>query len=311
QYITTEYPPSENVTPDINITTIYTPDPDNVTSQVDITTTPVPSFDMAPPIQVDELGIVTGIVIQGRFASPINAYLRIPYAKPPIEELRFKDPEPAETLGERGNPTIDMPKCVQYSEEEQDIVGEEDCLYLNVYVPAQSDTDSALKPVMVFIHGGTFDQGSGRLDQFDPRFLLTEDVIVVTMNFRLGIFGFFHLDDETVGTPGNAALKDQQLALAWVREHISHFGGDEENISIFGQGAGAASVHLHILSPRSTGLFNKAIIQSGTAISPWVMGTENNGDKLAKELELTTENYEELLNTLRTKEAREIFTAAK
>ncbi|GJQ76631.1 hypothetical protein Trydic_g15492 [Trypoxylus dichotomus] len=407
-FYTTDAPPPENVTTDINITTLYptdAPPTENVTTDVNITT--LYTTDAPPPENIGDLGYLSGFVIYDRLSSPINAYLRVPYAKPPVDELRFKDPEPATTLGERNDPRIDMPYCVQYSDDT--IIGQEDCLYLNIYVPnhcikklgelgshrAQDKTaganpsvwevftqplpcitskmsrsfimhanvtafhgissililalafpvhrdcesrqtptnflhlcitslptykdlkevstanDSTAKPVMVFLHGNTFDQGSGRLDQFDPRFLLTKDVILVTVNFRLGIFGFFHLEDEELGTPGNAALKDQRLALAWVKEHIHNFGGDENNICIFGQSAGAASVHFHMLSPRSEGLFHKAIIQSGTALSPWVLGTENNGNKLADKLEETPENNEELLSILRGKEAYEILAAAR
>lgn len=145
------------------------------------------------------------------------------------------------------------------------IIGEEDCLILNVYTPLPKG--DALLPVMVFIHGGGFRDGSGSPLLYGPNYLIDKGVILVTLNYRVEILGFLCLGIEEA--PGNAGLKDQQVALKWVKENIRLFGGDPDKITIFGESAGAASVMYHLLSPLSEGLFNYAIMQSGSATSPW------------------------------------------
>lgn len=107
---------------------------------------------------------------------------------------------------------------------------------------------------MVFIHGGGFRAGSCSEDNYGPDYLVPgNDIILVTINYRLGLLGFLSCEDQSLGVPGNAGLKDQVLALKWIKENIKQFGGDPNNVTIFGQGAGAACVHLHILSPMSKG----------------------------------------------------------
>ncbi|KAB7496322.1 Carboxylesterase NlhH [Armadillidium nasatum] len=132
-------------------------------------------------------------------------------------------------------------------------------------------------PVMVFIHGGGFMAGGA--DFYPPYALMNRDIVLVTIQYRLGIFGFLSTEDSEM--PGNMGLKDQQLALKWIKENIESFGGDSNRITIFGESAGGASVHYHILSPGSKGLFNRAILQSGTAFCPWA--SNNNHRKFAIE----------------------------
>lgn len=143
--------------------------------------------------------------------------------------------------------------------------GSEDCLYLNVYT-------RNLKPntplaVMVFIHGGGYKSGSGNEDNYGPDFLVNHDVVLVTINYRLEVLGFLCLD--TVDVPGNAGMKDQVAALRWVRKNIAQFGGDPENVTVFGESAGGASSALHVLSPMSKGLFKRAIPMSGVPLCEW------------------------------------------
>lgn len=122
-------------------------------------------------------------------------------------------------------------------------------------------------PVMVFIHGGGFVVGnSGTISQ-GPAFLMDEDVILVSISYRLGILGFLSL--ETDEAPGNLGMWDQRQALIWVRQNIASFGGDPDKVTILGESAGSMSVHYHVLSPQSRGLFTGAIMQSGTALSPY------------------------------------------
>ena len=220
-------------------------------------------------VKVNQLGIVSGIQEKLPNGGEFYAYRGIPYAEPPVAELRFKDPKP---LTKFPVPVLDCSKprdiCYQKSMMPINLLaGSEDCLYLNVYTP--KSTGSAKKSVMVFIHGGAFNHGSGDSDFYSPEYLLQEDVVVVTMNYRLHALGFACLPK--MGISGNAGLKDQQMALKWIKDNISAFNGDPESITIFGESAGGASVHLQVLNPISRKYFHKAIIQSGTVLCDWVM----------------------------------------
>ncbi|XP_075213902.1 juvenile hormone esterase-like [Lycorma delicatula] len=146
--------------------------------------------------------------------------------------------------------------------------GNEDCLFINVHTPKMPCVrKNNVLPVMVWIHGGGFTFGSGNDDEFGPDYLIEYDVIIVTFNYRLGVLGFLSLGNSDV--PGNAALKDQNLALKWVHDNIKNFGGNKYQITIFGESAGSASVHYQTLSPLSLGLFQNVIMQSGCSISNW------------------------------------------
>lgn len=152
---------------------------------------------------------------------------------------------------------------------------------------------------MVFIHGGAFVSGSGDDSIYGPQFLIQHDVVLVTFNYRLETLGFLSLDSPEV--PGNAGLKDQVAALWWIRENIQKFGGDLDNVTLFGQSAGAASVTYHMLSDMSKGLFHKAIAQSGWCIQDWTMGYDavDRAFRVGKELEIETIDKDELLQHLR------------
>lgn len=173
------------------------------------------------------------------------------------------------------------------------VVGEEDCLVLNVYTPLENKIDS-LFPVMVFIHGGGFRDGSGAPFLYGPNYLVKKGVILVTLNYRVEILGFLCLGIEEA--PGNAGLRDQLEALKWIKENIRAFGGDPDNITIFGESAGSASITYHLLSPLSKGLFNRAIMQSGSAIAPWAFQFEplKAASLLAQQLGYETENPKEI-----------------
>jgi acetylcholinesterase len=153
------------------------------------------------------------------------------------------------------------------------LIGSEDCLYLNVHTPNLpiEDTFQPL-PVLLYIHGGgfVFANGTNRQDN-GPDFLIEHNVIVVTINYRLNVFGFLSL--EIPEAAGNMGLKDQVQALKWVKENIKAFGGDENNVTVIGLSAGAASVEYLILSEQSKNLFSKAIIQSGSSLNPWALNS--------------------------------------
>ncbi|XP_013779867.1 acetylcholinesterase-1-like [Limulus polyphemus] len=200
----------------------------------------------------------------------IHSFLGIPYATAPIGKLRFKKAKPITSWFGVFAATKKSPQCVQDVEafpkvqwvSRQEEISE-DCLYLNIWAPKTP----TLKPVLVWIHGGGFNTGSSTNDIYDGTTLAAfGDVIVVSMNYRIGVLGFFSAGTEDA--PGNMGLHDQYLALLWVKNNIFAFGGDPDKITIFGESAGAVSVSLHLVSPWSRGLFNRAILQSGSFYHP-------------------------------------------
>merc|ERR1711892_198669 len=203
----------------------------------------------------------------------------IPYAQSPVGRLRFKAPLPVDKMEGTVDTTKFGSECLQYDVlNKGKLKGSEDCLFLNVYTPSKRFRIQGL-PVLVWIHGGGFTLGSS--NQYDPTKLLQEDVIVVTINYRLGGFGFLSFGNNKIS--GNMGLKDQSLAIDWVRENIGEFGGDPERITLFGESAGGMSAHGHVLSPRNVGKFAGAIAMSGTMLS---FGTELPNDEglVAKQL---------------------------
>ncbi|GLV42339.1 alpha-Esterase-9 [Carabus blaptoides fortunei] len=222
----------------------------------------------------------------------------IPYAKQPAGELRFKAPQNPE-------PWQGIRDCTQEASESisrhmifQFKVGSEYCLYLNVYTPQlATEESSSLKPVMVWIHGGAFITGSSKTDIYGPEYLMTGNVVLVTLNYRLGILGFLSMENPALNVPGNNGLKDIIQALNWVQKNIHTFNGDAGNVTIFGNGAGAAAVHLLMLSPMAEGLFHRAIMQSGCALNPWVKGTQN-VHTIAKVFAFENDNEGEILEML-------------
>ena len=210
----------------------------------------------------------------------ITAYYGIPYAAPPVGELRWKAPQPAADWEGVRDCARASAKCPQLGVASPFFIREfypceeemsEDCLYLNVWTPAQS-TDEKL-PVIFWIHGGAFMTGYGHSAHFDGEHFARQGVILVTLNYRLNIFGWMvskELDAENEkGISGNYGLLDQIAALKWVRRNIASFGGDPENITIAGQSAGAACVQALVCSPLTKGLYAKAIMQSGGGPSPF------------------------------------------
>ncbi|XP_077180755.1 uncharacterized protein LOC143831559 isoform X2 [Paroedura picta] len=203
----------------------------------------------------------------------VTAYLGIPYAEPPVGKLRFQKPvshQPWSHILEATNFGNSCPQIFLSGMPEAETFNantplSEDCLFLNVWVPHPRPSTPAA--VLVWIHGGGFYQGTASLAIYDGAFLAaTQNVLVVSMNYRLGVLGFLSLPP---ACPGNMGLWDQQLALRWVRENAAAFGGDPTRITIFGESAGGASVSYHLLSPGSQPLFARAVLQSGTATAPW------------------------------------------
>ncbi|KAK5646998.1 hypothetical protein RI129_005462 [Pyrocoelia pectoralis] len=254
-------------------------------------------------------GSIQGVVLTTRLGKEFLAYMSIRYAEPPVGKLRFQPPVPVKPWSGTLNGSKIHGKCPQraiYTKADK-TEGDEDCLFINVYTPL--DVRDGL-PVMVYIHGGGYRTGCGSYNCYGPNVLLERDVILVAFNYRLGPLGFLSTGDS--GVPGNNGLKDQNLALRWVKNNIHHFGGNPDRITIFGQSAGGASVHLHILSPKSQGLFQSAILQSGSALMCWAFDRNQNvvfTKSLAKSLKCPTTSNPMMINCLMQKSPYQIIDA--
>ncbi|XP_071476207.1 cholinesterase 1-like [Diadema antillarum] len=241
-------------------------------------------------------------------ASRVAAYTGIPYAEPPIGELRFKRPVAKAVRGEF-DATGDSNACAQplYPGFDMSVLEvSEDCLYIDVFVPERKPRSAA---VMVFIHGGGFQLGARSLPTMMPIPLAAmNDVIVVTMSYRLGVFGFLDTGDDKI--PGNLGLLDQRQALIWIRDNIADFGGDPARVTIFGESAGSASVNYHVLSPMSAGLFSRAIMQSGAVPAPWAEMTAEVAQEmafgLAAAMNCSATTTDEVLTCLKERPASDI-----
>ncbi|XP_044038741.1 neuroligin-2a isoform X2 [Siniperca chuatsi] len=279
------------------------------------------------PIVTTNYGKLRGIKkdLNNEILGPVEQYLGVPYATAPIGDRRFQPPEAPGSWQEIRNATQFAPVCPQnvhgvlpeimlpvWFTDNLDVAAgyiqnqSEDCLYLNIYVPTEDDIrDRRKKPVMLFIHGGSYMEGTGNM--FDASVLAAYgNVIVVTMNYRLGVLGFLSTGDQSA--KGNYGLLDQIQALRWLNENIGHFGGDPERITIFGSGAGASCVNLLILSHHSEGLFHRAIAQSGTAISSWSVNYQplKYTKILARKVGCTYTETADLVDCLRRKNFREL-----
>uniref|UniRef100_A0A7N6AW74 Carboxylesterase type B domain-containing protein n=1 Tax=Anabas testudineus TaxID=64144 RepID=A0A7N6AW74_ANATE len=297
------------------------------------------------PIVTTNYGKLRGIKkdLNNEILGPVEQYLGVPYATAPIGDRRFQPPEAPGSWQEIRNATQFAPVCPQnvhgvlpeimlpvWFTDNLDVAAgyiqnqSEDCLYLNVYVPTEDGPltkkhdessmnkprdedirDRRKKPVMLFIHGGSYMEGTGNM--FDASVLAAYgNVIVVTMNYRLGVLGFLSTGDQSA--KGNYGLLDQIQALRWLNENIGHFGGDPERITIFGSGAGASCVNLLILSHHSEGLFHRAIAQSGTAISSWSVNYQplKYTKILARKVGCTYTETADLVDCLRRKNFREL-----
>ncbi|XP_055700011.1 juvenile hormone esterase-like [Phlebotomus papatasi] len=224
---------------------------------------------LSPPEVCAECGCVRGKFESGRKKS-YDAFYGIPYAEPPVGKLRYESPVPHSGWSGYWDASYPRDNCLQknYFLPGQPVSGSEDCLYLNVYRPSTWKGKKKL-PVMVWIHGGAYLAFSGNPDQFGPEYLMDNgEVILVTLNYRLGILGFLCSGDDAV--KGNFGLKDQQMALQWVATNIEYFGGDSSSVTLAGQSAGATSVNLHMMNSKSQALFHRVILMSGTALTPFI-----------------------------------------
>ena len=209
--------------------------------------------------------------LQGMEDGGVAVFRGIPFARPPVGPLRFRPPERPEPWSGVRDATRFGPAALQAESPAAQVLGiildktDEDCLYLNVWTPA---ADGQRRPVMVWIHGGAFVIGAGSQALYNGAALARRgDVVVVTINYRLGLFGFLRGREFTGGaldSTGNEGMLDQVAALEWVRDEIAAFGGDPDNVTVFGESAGSISVAALLTMPRAQGLFHKAIMQSGS-----------------------------------------------
>ncbi|OWF40001.1 carboxylesterase 1C-like [Mizuhopecten yessoensis] len=230
-----------------------------------------------------KLGDIVGVVEHVR-NEKVYQFRNIPYAEPPTGALRFTKPEARRAWPGTLDATRFGPSCMQillpaYNKFLPNLNQSEDCLLLNIYVPRDM-SQSSNRSVMVWIHGGSYIFGQGML--YDGSYLaLTGDVVVVTINYRLGVFGFLSTSS-TGGLRGNYGLWDQHMALQWVKDNIAAFGGNPNSVTIFGESAGGFSVSLQAIIPQNQGLFQRVIAQSGNAVSRFAYSSLSNMHSVAK-----------------------------
>ncbi|KAK7869853.1 hypothetical protein R5R35_006664 [Gryllus longicercus] len=250
-------------------------------------------------------GLLRGRRVESKAGGTLWSFQGIRYARAPVGPLRFKDAQAPESWEGVRDAFEEGDCCAQFNFMKNKFEGSDDCLFMNVYtrhLPARKDKPL---PVMVFIHGGGFEVGSGEKDYCGPDYLVAEDVIMVSFNYRVGVLGFLFLEE---ASPGNVGLKDQVAALRWVQKNIAAFGGDPGNVTLFGPSAGAVSVHLHTLSPMSKGLFHRVIACSGAALNPWAHQTEPAGTtrRLARAFGCTSDDPHTIVEFLRGVDHKEL-----
>ena len=246
---------------------------------------------ISDPIRVEQ-GLLAGT---NGDSSDIRVYRGVPFAAPPIGDLRWKAPQPPVAWQGVRQATEFSNACWQTQYSSASAIYQaplpklsEDCLYLNIWTLAKSAKDKL--PVMVWIHGGAFTRGSGSSHSYNGEILARKGAVIVTINYRLGIFGFFAHPELTAESAhhasGNYALLDQIAALQWVQKNIAAFGGDPSRVTIFGESAGSWAVNALMASPLAKSLFQRAIGESGGTFSPMktLAQAEKDGEKLAASL---------------------------
>jgi para-nitrobenzyl esterase len=259
------------------------------------------TLDSGAPIVKTRAGAVRGAV-----DSNVRVFLGIPYAAPPVGNLRWQPPEAHASWRDTLDASRAGNSCMQMSFRHGGPEGSEDCLYLNIYTPNPAGTRL---PVMVWIHGGTFINGTGATYN-GSKLAAKGNLIVVTINYRLGPFGFLASRSlDFSGHPsGNYGLLDQQAALRWVKDNIAAFGGDPDNVTIAGESAGAISVGLHLVSPAAAGLFQRAILESGPFFHTRTLAeAENRGDEFVAKLGCDKES--DAAGCMRSKPAAQVLSA--
>ena len=272
------------------------------------------SADAPQAIHVDDVQQLVHIVSGQIEGSPgdhegVLSYKGIPYAAPPLGQLRWAAPQrPVSWHGVR--PAVQYgSRCISaWKSDPNPTPSSEDCLTLNVWTTARKVTDE--RPVMVWIHGGGFEFGSSADPSTDGTRLASKGVVVVSFNYRVGVFGFLaHPELDAEGPSGDYGLQDQLAALRWVQENIGCFGGDPDNVTLFGESAGAHAVGILMASPLSTGLFHKAIGQSGALWDSARGSLETHAEALDRGVTLSKELGTSSLQELRALPAEKVNAA--
>ncbi|KAK9501020.1 hypothetical protein O3M35_002154 [Rhynocoris fuscipes] len=254
-----------------------------------------------------KLGDIKGTERKSRDGKTYYAFTGIPYAKPPVGKLRLKNPVALDEKWDgEFDATNEMPKCIQHQVLVGFLIlGQEDCLYLSVYTPDLNPKEKLA--VLVHMHGGGYRFGDGG-PKSNADYLMDGNVILVNVHYRLGALGFLSAEDEHI--PGNFGLKDQAMALQWLKDNIESFGGDGERITVFGVSAGGASTHYLMISPLTKGLLNGVISQSGAINQFWSYhkpGTARPlARRIAEEFGCQDKDGAELLDCLQTIDASEL-----
>ncbi|XP_030373450.1 esterase B1-like [Scaptodrosophila lebanonensis] len=212
-------------------------------------------------------GDARGKIDQTVYGDRYFSFEGLPYAMPPVGNLRFQPPVPPPCWTGPRNFFTPGNKSIQKNWQTGTVEGSEDCLYLNVYTKELYGT--VKMPVIVFIHGGSYNSGGAVRESFSPDYFMLKDVVLVTFNYRLGCLGFLSLKDPDLEVPGNNGIKDMILALRWVKNNIILFNGDPEKIAVCGMAAGAAAVHYLMCTPHAKDLFQRAILMAGCTLNYW------------------------------------------
>jgi para-nitrobenzyl esterase len=266
---------------------------------------------LTEPVRVEQ-GLAAGT---GGRASGVRVFRGIPYAAAPAGALRWKPPQPADSWDGVRQAAAPGNACPQPAFPTNGLYGAsppptgEDCLNLNIWTPAKTAADRL--PVMVWIHGGSFVHGTGAAIGYDGENLARHGVVVVTINYRLGVFGLLALPElaaeSAQHSAGNYAFLDQIAALLWVQRNITAFGGDPARVTIFGESAGGGSVNILMASPLAAGLFSRVIAESGGSFAPMRSLTE--GEKEGRQLAARAGAGPEALKSLRAMPAADLVKA--
>lgn len=271
----------------------------------------------APQVRLDS-GVIAGRSLEANGVA-LQTFQGIAYAAPPVGRLRWRPPQPVAPWRGTKETTSFGPRCMQ-----RPLFGDmvfrsrgmsEDCLYLNVWKPAAAKERKARLPVLVYFYGGGFVAGDGSELRYDGASLASKGIVTVTVNYRLGVFGFFALPALVKESPhhaaGNYGLLDQVAALQWVKSNIAAFGGDPSQVTIAGESAGSISVSALMASPLARGLFSRAIGESGALIAPIAPVTlakmEQHGEAFAHALD----NGQATLKSLRAMPAKMLLQATR
>ncbi|XP_065202761.1 esterase E4-like [Planococcus citri] len=228
-------------------------------------------------------GQIRGIKQSSKFSgAEFYSFFGIPYGKPPIDSLRFKDPLKAKPWKGIYDATEEKSGCIQFSYLTYEILGSENCLFNNIHTPKLPGKNDTLKPVIINIHPGAYTFGSPHTKAFgSPEFIMHNDVVYVGIAHRLNILGFLNLGLKECS--GNQGIKDILLSLQWIRENIRSFGGDPDNITLVGSSSGSEVIHVLMLAPAAKGLFHKAVLMGAYIFNPPVYHTETN-EQFAREI---------------------------